>query len=132
MKNSIHYLKILPEYYDKVRTNEKTFEIRKNDRDYIKGDIVVLREFSKDGFYTFREPIFRKVTYITDFEQKPGFVVFGMQPLRFSEMKSLLHESKRGYFKGDLAPSEITYMKNIVKLEQKKVEELKELLMCLT
>ena len=41
----IHELKILPEYYDAVRCGDKRFEIRKNDRDYHRGDILRLKEW---------------------------------------------------------------------------------------
>lgn len=65
----IHQLKTLPKYFERVFTNEKTFELRKNDRDFHVGDVLVLREWEpefpiegKDG-YTGRF-IECKVTYI--------------------------------------------------------------------
>ena len=36
----IHKIKIQKKYFDKIITGEKTFEVRKNDRDYRKGDCV--------------------------------------------------------------------------------------------
>lgn len=42
---TIHELKILPEYYDAVRCGDKRFEIRKNDRNFHRGDILRLKEF---------------------------------------------------------------------------------------
>ena len=45
----IHELKILPEYFNAVISGEKTFEIRKNDRPFHKGDLLALNEF--DGQY---------------------------------------------------------------------------------
>lgn len=47
----VHELKILPEYFSEVISGEKRFEIRKNDRNFKKGDRVILREF-KDGSFT--------------------------------------------------------------------------------
>lgn len=41
-----HNLKILPEYFEAVARNEKTFEIRNNDRDYEVGDLVYLHEWN--------------------------------------------------------------------------------------
>lgn len=32
----IHYLKIWPDYFDLIYRGEKTFELRKNDRDFKK------------------------------------------------------------------------------------------------
>lgn len=47
----LHELKILPKYYDAVINGMKTFEIRKNDRNYSVGDTLRLREFDKDDIY---------------------------------------------------------------------------------
>jgi hypothetical protein len=41
-----HELKTWPEYYAAIEKGEKTFEIRKNDRDFKKGDEVVLKEWN--------------------------------------------------------------------------------------
>lgn len=40
-----HKLKIWPRMFDAVRRGDKTFEIRKNDRDYQTGDILELEEW---------------------------------------------------------------------------------------
>jgi len=71
-----HELKILPEYFVPVAEERKTFEIRKNDRDFKEGDIVVLKEWN--GIYTGRE-IEAVITFITDYEQKEGYVVFSIE-----------------------------------------------------
>ena len=42
---TIHELKIWPQYYHAVAGGSKTFEVRKNDRGYQKGDRVTLRCF---------------------------------------------------------------------------------------
>ena len=57
-----HELKILPEYFGLVASREKTFEIRKNDRDYHAGDTLILKEWCR-GKYTGRE-VTRYVNYI--------------------------------------------------------------------
>jgi hypothetical protein len=73
-----HDIKILPEYFEPVLEGIKTFEIRKNDRNYQIGDQVNLHEYStKTQAYTGRVA-HRTISYITDFMQKPGFVVFGI------------------------------------------------------
>ena len=48
---NIHLLKILPKFYEAVSSGFKKFEIRRFDRDYKPGDILVLQEYV-DGFYT--------------------------------------------------------------------------------
>lgn len=40
---TVHVLKTLPEYWDAVERGEKTFEVRRDDRGFQRGDTVVLR-----------------------------------------------------------------------------------------
>ena len=81
-----HELKIWPEYFDPVEAGLKTFEIRKNDRGFAMGDRLLLREFFPGGgvggagFYTGRE-LEARISYLTDFAQQPGWVVFGIRIL---------------------------------------------------
>ena len=73
----VHQLKILPGYFLSVRDGSKTFEIRRNDRKFACGDVLILQEWDdKKEEYTGRFEV-RIATYITDFEQKPGNVVIG-------------------------------------------------------
>ena len=44
-----HHLKTWPTYYDAVQRGEKNFEVRKNDRAFQKGDVVVLERTEADG-----------------------------------------------------------------------------------
>ena len=44
-----HILKLNDRYFDAVANGIKTFEIRKNDRDYKVGDTLVLKEVNDDG-----------------------------------------------------------------------------------
>lgn len=59
----IHELKIRPEYFVKVMSGEKTFEIRKDDRDYEVGDYILLKEF-ENGEYTGNESTYIEISYI--------------------------------------------------------------------
>jgi len=76
----VHELKTIAPYFDEVRHGNKTFEIRKDDRGFKKGDILVLREWVKDK-YTERIETF-VVSYILrdaeDFGLKKGFVILGL------------------------------------------------------
>ncbi|EAG8216178.1 DUF3850 domain-containing protein [Listeria monocytogenes] len=51
---TVHKLKILPKFFQEKIALKKSFEIRKNDRDYKVGDTLALQEF-KNGTYTGRE-----------------------------------------------------------------------------
>ena len=41
-----HKLKIWPEYFVDVKTGRKTFELRRNDRDFKVGDKLILEEYN--------------------------------------------------------------------------------------
>ncbi|TOZ05118.1 RNA-binding protein [Levilactobacillus brevis] len=74
-----HELKIQPKYFNDVLMGTKTFEIRKNDRNYKVGDMLILKEWVPGTrVYTGKE-LARKVTYITDYQQKPGYVVMAIE-----------------------------------------------------
>lgn len=67
-----HVLKIEPVYLSPVLLGVKTFEIRKNDRDYCFGDTFVLTT----GDYT--SPVYQ-IEYITNYAQLDGYVVFSFK-----------------------------------------------------
>ena len=68
-----HHLKTVQPYFGDVKAGNKTFELRKNDRDFKVGDIVTLREYvlglpggmsmSEVGHYT-GETIDLVITYV--------------------------------------------------------------------
>jgi hypothetical protein len=76
-----HELKILPKYFEEVWNENKTFELRKDDRDYKIGDTLRLLEFDY-GTYTGRE-CNRTILYcLRDAEQyglKEGFVILAIK-----------------------------------------------------
>lgn len=79
MVPQIHKLKILPEYFIAVALGYKTFEIRKNDRDFKVNDVIFLQEWHPDiKDFTGRQ-VAGQITYITDYEQKEGFVVMSFK-----------------------------------------------------
>lgn len=42
---AMHDVKIWPEFFDDVQTGRKSFELRKNDRGYKVGDLILFREW---------------------------------------------------------------------------------------
>ncbi|WP_413509706.1 DUF3850 domain-containing protein [Carnobacterium maltaromaticum] len=57
----------------------KKFEIRKNDRDYKVGDILILKEYISHD-YRYTGYIFKvEITYMTDYAQQDGYVVLGIE-----------------------------------------------------
>lgn len=70
-----HNLKIANEYFEAVNEGLKTFEIRNNDRNFKVEDIVNLEEIDENKEYTGRK-VTGKITYITNYAQMSGYVVF--------------------------------------------------------
>lgn len=76
-----HQLKINKDFFEAVYKGVKTFEIRFNDRDYKVLDTVVLNEIDSNRVFTGRS-LSATITYISDYEQKPGYVVFGIKKVQ--------------------------------------------------
>ncbi len=78
----MHELKCTPEFFKAVFERDKNFEIRKNDRDFRVGDMLLLKEFtgSAPNPYT-GEWCARYVVYITDFPDglRDGYVCMGIK-----------------------------------------------------
>ena len=84
----VHALKTVPPFFSDVGSLAKTFEIRRNDRDFLPGDVLRLLEWKGDR-YSGRES-FRLVTYVLRAETFPdglreGYVALGLLPIRPSE-----------------------------------------------
>ncbi len=93
-----HSLKIYPVFYDAVANGAKTFEIRKNDRDYQVGDTLCMREFTgrgSDGVdnYTGRV-VYAKVTYVLTSEDFPRAIVDGYAVLGIEVLRDLMLSAK--------------------------------------
>ena len=87
-----HSLKTLPQYWDAVKRGDKTFEVRRDDRGFQKGDIIELvrTEYLPDP----RNPTFGskemstlrfQIGYILTGGQwgiEPGYVVLALHPIR--------------------------------------------------
>lgn len=74
-----NWLKNDHKYFEAQEKGNKNFEIRKNDRGYQVGDLLFLHEYENNQ-YTGRLLV-RKVTYITAYKQKEGYVVLGTKRL---------------------------------------------------
>lgn len=76
----IHELKIQPKYFKMVKWGMKKFELRKDDRGYQVGDVIILREY-KNGEYTGKE-IKKLIWYILrdcpEYGLKEGYCILGL------------------------------------------------------
>lgn len=93
-----HELKIRPEYFKAVVLGDKMFEIRKNDRDFRVGDIIVLHEWDEERGYTGKHTLVDITYVLTDTEfVKEGFAVLGIKlcSARQSGSRLLLLEERK-------------------------------------
>jgi len=78
----LHDLKTLPKYFEAVKEGTKTFEVRKDDRDFQVEDYVNLREW--DGEYTGNSFV-RQIVYILGRNEDEkmyvanGYVILGIK-----------------------------------------------------
>lgn len=81
MKTKIHELKTLPEYFELVRKGVTNFDVRKNDRDFKVGDMLILKEWDGNK-YTGRDQR-RIIGYMLNNNDycKEGYVILGFQTL---------------------------------------------------
>lgn len=88
-KRKRHELKCWPAYFHAITCGDKTFEVRRDDRGFQKGDVLDLREYDKDRGVTEREHFTGNaeqvlVTYVLtggQFGIEPGHVVMGIKLL---------------------------------------------------
>jgi hypothetical protein len=103
----VHTLKTLPVYFDAVERGEKTFEIRRDDRGFQKGDVVRLKRFDPQLGYTtipgqgrFSElSLERRIAWILtggQFGLEPGYVILALAPVEPPDEAALatLHASQ--------------------------------------
>jgi len=78
-----HVLKCWPQEFAVVRTGQKPFEYRKNDRDYKVCDTLRLREFDQNTERHTGEEEYRLISYVlrSGFGLAEGYVVLGLQPI---------------------------------------------------
>ena len=83
----IHKLKLNSDYYSDSASGVKTFEVRKNDRNFKVGDILELREWiwsALDGKGTYTGDVHWKIiTYILEDEKflEEGYVCIAVAPI---------------------------------------------------
>lgn len=83
----VHELKTWPHHFAKIRQGLKTFEVRRNDRGFASGDVLVLREYSPGTDEYSGEQLTVLVTSILDgvegaaFGIKSGFCVMSIRKL---------------------------------------------------
>lgn len=81
-----HILKIQRPYFEAVVAGDKRFEIRNNDRDFQRGDQVLLCLWENERFVLGNEWQ-GIITYVTHYGQPAGQVVFGIKPFTQGDVR---------------------------------------------
>ncbi len=83
----LHELKTWPEYFQLMVDGKKPFELRKNDRGFLKGQELLLREYDKNTKQYTGRTLPRKITYVLKGEEaeafglKVGFCIMGLEDI---------------------------------------------------
>ena len=78
-----HELKLVQPYFEDVWNRVKTFELRKNDRDFKVGDSVMLREYDSINQTFLNRYVYVTITYILKggiYGLEKGYCIFGFKP----------------------------------------------------
>lgn len=80
----IHTLKIFRCYLKDIERGKKTWEIRKNDRDFKEGDIIHFVDQDSEEFFEYPDNLFR-ITYIlqniNEYGLQEGYCIFSIEKL---------------------------------------------------
>ncbi len=88
-----HTLKTEAPYFDAVERGEKTFEVRRDDRGFQRGDKVILERMHDESSWNLdssADPQIFTVGWILtggQFGIEPGYVVFSLEPAKQDQQK---------------------------------------------
>ena len=77
-----HHIKLNIEFCDAVKSGDKCFEVRKNDRGYQKGDHIVFIPVDQIGTHMYHSIVEKEyvITYVlSGWGIENGYVVFGIK-----------------------------------------------------
>lgn len=76
----IHELKTWPKSFEALWIGACTFSIRYDDRDFLVGQSIVFREWDPVTVSYSGRSLMRRITHISNWNQKPQYVVLGVAP----------------------------------------------------
>lgn len=89
----IHELKSWPQFFRAIKDGSRTHELRRNDRDFNIGDVLILQEFDPDLQHYTGDVLNVEVTSITSFAQPcavsgaaldPSFCILSVRPAKIA------------------------------------------------
>lgn len=97
---TVHTLKTWTTYFQQMRSGKKTFEIRKNDRGFQLGDLLICWDYDPELEQYSGDKLYYRVTYLTDASDfgalSEGFVCMSLSPLEFPVFLVLQAASDQG------------------------------------
>ena len=76
-----HQLKTWPIFFNRMGDGQKTYELRKNDRDFQVGDIIILMEWAPESSEYTGEELRYEITHVltqTEFGLQPGYCILSL------------------------------------------------------
>jgi len=83
----VHELKTWSYYFNLLKSGEKPFELRKNDRGFLAGHELLLREYDPETQTYSGQTLRRKITFVLEgskaeeFGLKPGYCIMGLKEI---------------------------------------------------
>ena len=83
----VHELKTEEAYFNAIASGEKNFELRKNDRGFLVGHELLLREYCQESQTYTGRTVRREISYLLSgaaaekFGLKPGYCIMGLTEL---------------------------------------------------
>lgn len=118
----VHEIKLLEDYCDAVLSGEKSFEVRKNDRGYQKGDHISFVPVDRSLYLRFSHPVSEKeyeITYVhSGLGLENGYVVFGIK-----DISSATIDDRKVYCNRDLCLSMLSCEECPAKADEQWVNE---------
>ncbi len=96
-KNTTHCLKTTPPFFQHIQSGAKPFELRKDDREFLVGDTLVLQEYNPDtGEYTGRTHSCN-ITYLLRGQPwlADGYVAMGLENTHLEEANQQIEQLEK-------------------------------------
>jgi hypothetical protein len=80
----VHELKTWSKYFNLIKSGDKPFELRKNDRGFLTGHELLLKEYNPETKIYSGRTLHRKITCVIEgseaesFGLKPGYCIMGL------------------------------------------------------
>jgi|GEM_PF-720250 len=126
-----HELKILPQYFKAVQDGSKTFEFRKDDRDFEVGDTLILKEWDYDLIYKteYGEESWGNPHYTgRSIKKEISYILRGGLPgCRVRKGLAILGLEQEGIVLKNIDLSNITMVQQVQKIQEEDIEFIEAL-----